>query len=142
MVLQDTWIKAGTIAENIAFGNENATIEMIRDAAHTVGADVFIDQLEDGYDTYLTESGDGLSEGQKQLIELARVVLGKPEILVLDEATSNVDTLTEKKINEAFDKLMEGRTSFVVAHRLSTIKNADVILTVDKGRIVRRQINE
>ena len=142
MVLQDTWIKKGTVAENIAFGKPDASRDEVIAAAAAVYADGFINQLENGYDTVLSEASDELSEGQKQLLMLARAMLKAPDVLILDEATSSVDTLTEMRINKAFDRLMEGRTSFVVAHRLSTVRDADLILVVSGGRIAERGTHE
>lgn len=136
MVLQDTWIKSATVRENIAFGKNDATDQDIYEAARMALADGFIKKLPKGYDTFLGEGDDRLSQGQKQLISIARVFLSKPEILILDEATSSIDTRTEIKVQEAFDKLMNNRTSIVVAHRLSTVENADRIIVMDKGRIV------
>ena len=136
MVLQDTWIKSATVRENIAFGKNDATDQDIHEAARLALADGFIKKLPEGYDTFLGECDDRLSQGQKQLISIARVFLSKPEILILDEATSSIDTRTEIKVQEAFDKLMNNRTSIVVAHRLSTVENADRIIVMDKGRIV------
>ena len=138
MVLQDTWIKSATIRENIAFGRKDAIDEEIHEAARLALADGFIKRMPEGYDTVLSEGDDKLSQGQKQLISIARVFLARPEILILDEATSSIDTRTEVKVQEAFDRLMRGRTSFVVAHRLSTIENADRIIVMDKGRIVEQ----
>ncbi len=138
MVLQDTWIKSASIRENIAFGKKDATDEEIHEAASMALADGFIRRMPEGYDTVLGEGDDKLSQGQKQLISIARVFLSRPEILILDEATSSIDTRTESRVQEAFDKLMNGRTSFVVAHRLSTVENADRIIVMDKGKIVEQ----
>ncbi len=138
MVLQDTWLKAGTIRENIAMGREDATLEDIVAAAKRTRADRFIRRLAHGYDTVMEEDGGSLSQGQKQLLCITRVMLALPPMLILDEATSSIDTRTELEVQAAFDQLMQGRTSFVVAHRLSTIQNADQILVMDKGRIVER----
>lgn len=138
MVLQDTWLKSGTIRENIAFGNTNATEEEIITAAKAAHAHNFIMQLPSGYDTEISEDGGNLSQGQKQLLCIARIMLCLPPILILDEATSSIDTRTEIKIQHAFASLMNGRTSFIVAHRLSTIKNADLILVMDKGKIIEQ----
>ncbi len=138
MVLQDTWLKAGTIRDNIAMGHEDATEEEIVDAARRAHAHSFIRRLPRGYDTVITESGDGLSQGQKQLLCIARVMLSLPPMLILDEATSSIDTRTELKIQKAFDAMMQGRTSFIVAHRLSTIREADVILVMQNGHIVEQ----
>ena len=138
MVLQDTWLFAGTVAENIAYGKENATIEEITDAAKAAHAHSFIKRLPNGYDTIIDEEGGGLSQGQKQLISIARIMLTDPPMLILDEATSNIDIRTEQRIQRAFEKLMNGRTSFVIAHRLSTIKNADMILVMRDGNIIEQ----
>lgn len=142
MVLQDTWLFEGTIRENIAYGKIDATKEEIEKAAKEAYIDSFIEQLPDGYDTIITESGANLSEGQKQLLTIARVMLINPPMLILDEATSSVDTRTEVKIQNAFLSIMKGRTSFVIAHRLSTIRDADVILVMNNGEIVERGNHE
>lgn len=136
MVLQETWLKVGTVHENIAFGRPDASLEDVIQAAKAANADFFIQQLPDGYDTYLADAGDSLSQGQRQLLTIARVFLAVPKILILDEATSSIDTRTELLIQDAFNKLMVGRTSFVIAHRLSTIENADLILVMVTGNIV------
>ena len=136
MVLQETWLKVGTVHENIAFGRPDASREDVIEAAKAANADFFIQQLPDGYDTYLADAGDSLSQGQRQLLTIARVFLAVPKILILDEATSSIDTRTELLIQDAFNKLMVGRTSFVIAHRLSTIENADLILVMVDGDIV------
>ena len=136
MVLQETWLKVGTVHENIAFGRPDASREEVIQAAKAANADFFIQQLPDGYDTYLADAGDSLSQGQRQLLTIARVFLTVPKILILDEATSSIDTRTELLIQDAFNKLMVGRTSFVIAHRLSTIENADLILVMVDGNIV------
>ena len=136
MVLQETWLKVGTVHENIAFGCPDARREDVIQAAKAANADFFIQQLPDGYDTYLADAGDSLSQGQRQLLTIARVFLAVPKILILDEATSSIDTRTELLIQDAFNKLMVGRTSFVIAHRLSTIENADLILVMVDGNIV------
>lgn len=136
MVLQETWLKVGTIHENIAYGNPEASREEVIAAAKAANADFFIQQLPQGYDTYLADAGQSLSQGQRQLLTIARIFVNVPKILILDEATSSIDTRTELLIQEAFAKLMEGRTSFIIAHRLSTIENADVILVMDQGDIV------
>lgn len=138
MVLQDTWLFAGTVKENIAYGKEGATEEEIINAAKAASAHGFIKRLPNGYDTMITEDGGNLSSGQKQLLTIARAMLSDPKILILDEATSNVDTMTEQRIQKAFLKMMEGRTSFIIAHRLSTIREADLILVMDKGRIIEQ----
>ena len=142
MVLQDTWLKAGTIYENIAMGKPDATREEVIAAAKASHAHGFISQLEHGYDTVIAEDGGALSQGQKQLLCIARVMLALPPMLILDEATSSIDTRTEMRIQEAFARLMRGRTSFIVAHRLSTIKNADVILVMRDGHIVEQGKHE
>ena len=136
MVLQETWLKVGTVHENIAFGRPDASREEVVQAAKAANADFFIQQLPDGYDTYLADAGDSLSQGQRQLLTIARVFLAVPKILILDEATSSIDARTELLIQDAFHKLMVGRTSFVIAHRLSTIENADLILVMVDGNIV------
>ena len=138
MVLQDTWLKAGTIRENIAYGKPDATLEEIKAAAKAAHAHSFIRRLPDGYDTVITENGGNLSAGQKQLLCIARVMLTLPPMLILDEATSSIDTRTELRIQSAFAKMMQGRTSFIVAHRLSTIREADVILVMRDGHIVEQ----
>lgn len=138
MVLQDTWLFAGTVKENIAYGKEGATDEEIINAAKAASAHGFIKRLPNGYDTMITEDGGNLSSGQKQLLTIARAMLSDPKILILDEATSNVDTMTEQRIQNAFLKMMEDRTSFIIAHRLSTIREADLILVMDKGRIIEQ----
>lgn len=142
MVLQDTWIFTGTVRENIAYGKPDATEEEIVAAAKAAHAHSFIKRLENGYDTMLYGDASRLSQGQRQLISIARVMLVSPPILILDEATSNIDTMTERRIQKAFDRMMEGRTSFVVAHRLSTIKEADVILMMDAGRVLEQGTHE
>ena len=142
MVLQDTWLFRGTVRENIAYGVPDATEEEIREAAKKAHAHSFIKRLPNGYDTVLTENGDNISEGQKQLLCIARVMLKRPPMLILDEATSNIDTRTEVRIQKAFAALMEGRTSFIVAHRLSTIQNADVILVMRDGQIIEKGKHE
>lgn len=142
MVLQDTWLKAGTIAENIAYGKPDATREEIIEAAKAAYAHSFIKRMPDGYDTVISEEGGNLSQGQKQLLCIARVMLQLPPMLILDEATSSIDTRTEVKVQEAFHKMMKGRTSFIVAHRLSTIKEADVILVMNQGNIIEQGSHE
>ncbi len=138
MVLQETWLSAGTVRDNIAFGRPDATDEEIVAAARAAHADGFIRRLKDGYNTMLGEDGGALSQGQKQLLCIARVFLCLPPMLILDEATSSIDTRTELKIQNAFARLMKGRTSFIVAHRLSTIKEADIILVMKDGRIIEQ----
>ena len=142
MVLQDTWLKAGTIRENIAMGKPNATEEEIVEAARLAHAHSFIKRLPYGYDTVIGESGGNLSQGQKQLLCIARVMLCLPPMLFLDEATSSIDTRTEARIQKAFDTMMKGRTSFIVAHRLSTIQEADLILVMRDGHIVEQGKHE
>ena len=136
MVLQDTWMKKGSVAENIALGKSDATIDEIIAAAKAVRAHSFIKRLPNGYDTVIGDEDSSLSQGQRQLISIARVMLCSPSVLILDEATSSIDTRTEAKIQEAFDKLTENRTSFIVAHRLTTIKNADIILVMKDGNVI------
>ncbi len=138
MVLQDTWLKSGTIAENIRLANPNATDDEVIKAAKAAHAHSFIKRLPNGYDTYIGEDGGSLSQGQKQLLCITRLMLSPPPILILDEATSSIDTRTEIRIQKAFNKLMKGRTTFIVAHRLSTIKNADIILVMNDGNIVEQ----
>lgn len=138
MVLQDTWLFNGTIKENIAYGKNGATDEEIFVAARTAHADHFIRTLPDGYETILNEEASNISQGQKQLLTIARAVLADPPIMILDEATSSVDTRTEVFIQKAMNRLMEGRTSFVIAHRLSTIKDADLILVMDQGKVIEK----
>ncbi len=142
MVLQESWIFKGTIKENIAYGKSDADDEEIIAAAKKARVHKFIMKLPDGYETMIEEDGGNLSQGQKQLICIARIMLTKPPMLILDEATSSIDTRTELQIQEAFDIMMEGRTTFIVAHRLSTIKNADIILFMDKGRILEQGIHQ
>jgi len=136
MVLQDTWLFSGTIKDNIAYGRENATDEDVINAAKAAHVHHFITALPDGYNTLIGEDSSNISQGQRQLLTIARAFLADPDILILDEATSNVDTLTEIYIQRAMDALMKGRTSFIVAHRLSTIRDADMILVMNEGRIV------
>lgn len=142
MVLQDTWLKTGTIRENIVMGKPDATQEEVIAAARAAHAHSFIKRLPQGYDTVITEDGGNLSQGQKQLLCITRVMLCLPPMLILDEATSSIDTRTEMKIQEAFTRLMEGRTSFIVAHRLSTIQSADVILVMKDGNIIEQGNHE
>ena len=142
MVLQETWLKTGTIRENIAMGRPDATEEEIVEAAKASHIHNYIRRLPKGYDTWVTEDGGGLSQGQKQLLCIARVMLCRPPMLILDEATSSIDTRTEIKIQQAFAKLMEGRTTFIVAHRLSTIREADVILVMKDGKIIEQGNHE
>jgi ATP-binding cassette subfamily B protein len=138
MVLQDTFLFNDTILENIRFGRSDASDEEVVAAARLAHADSFIERLPDGYRTMLGERGTGLSQGQRQLLSIARAALADPRLLILDEATSSVDTRTERLIQAALEKLLAGRTSFVIAHRLSTIRNADQVLVVDEGRIIER----
>lgn len=142
MVLQETWLKAGTIRENIAYGKPDASMEEIVKAAKEAHADSFIRKMPQGYDTVISEDGGNLSQGQKQLLCIARVMLCLPPMLILDEATSSIDSRTEIRIQKAFSKMMEGRTSFIVAHRLSTIKEADMILVMEDGHIVEQGKHE
>ena len=138
MVLQDTSLFTGTIRDNIRYGKLNATDEEVEAAAKLSNADKFIKHLPQGYDTMITGNGEGLSQGQRQLLSIARAALNNPPVLILDEATSSIDTRTEKIVQEGMDKLMKGRTVFVIAHRLSTIKNSDLIMVLDHGRIIER----
>ena len=138
MVLQDTWLKKGTVRENIAYGKPEATLEEVVEAAKAAHAHSFIRRLPQGYDTVIGEEAGGLSQGQKQLLCIARVMLSLPPMLILDEATSSIDTRTEHRIQRAFGKMMQGRTSFIVAHRLSTIRDADVILVMRDGHIIEQ----
>ncbi|WP_195971725.1 ABC transporter ATP-binding protein [Clostridium thermobutyricum] len=138
MVLQDTWLFNGTIKDNIAYGKENATMEEIITAAKAAHADHFIRTLPEGYDTVLNEEASNISQGQKQLLTIARAILANPKVLILDEATSSVDTRTESYIQNAMTRLMKGRTNFVIAHRLSTIKDADLILVMDQGNVIEQ----
>ena len=142
MVLQDTWLKAGTIRENIAYGRPSATLEEVMEAAREAHAHSFIKRMPQGYDTVIGEDGGSLSQGQKQLLCIARVMLCLPPVLILDEATSSIDTRTEIRVQQAFARMMEGRTSFIVAHRLSTIREADVILVMKAGHIVEQGRHE
>ena len=138
MVLQETWLREGTILENIRMGAKDADREAVIEAAKASHAHSFIKRLPNGYDTVITEEGGGLSQGQKQLLCIARVMLSLPPMLILDEATSSIDTRTEIKIQNAFAAMMKGRTSFIVAHRLSTIKEADIILVMKDGHILEQ----
>lgn len=142
MVLQETWLKTGSIAENIAYGYPNASRDQIIEAAKRAHAHRFIEMLPDGYDTVLTDNGSNLSMGQRQLLSIARLFVQLPEMLILDEATSSIDTRTEVLIQQAFDELMVGRTTFIIAHRLSTIQNADIILVMKEGQIVEQGNHE
>lgn len=138
MVLQDTWLFTGTVRENISYGNPTASLDEVVNAAKTAHAHSFIKRLENGYDTELSEDGGSLSQGQKQLLSISRIMLAEPSMLILDEATSSIDTMTEQRIQKAFAKLMKGRTSFIIAHRLSTIKDADLILVMKDGNIIEQ----
>lgn len=142
MVLQDTWLFNGTIRDNIAYGRKNATEAEVVEAAAAAHADHFIRTLPDGYDTVLNEEASNISQGQKQLLTIARAILADPSILILDEATSSVDTRTEVLIQKAMNHLMNGRTSFVIAHRLSTIRDADLILVMNKGTVIEQGTHE
>ena len=138
MVLQDTWLYKGTIMENIRYGRLDATDEEVIAAAKLANADSFIERLPQGYDTILTGDGANLSQGQRQLLSIARAAIADPPVLILDEATSSIDTRTEKIVQEGMDRLMNGRTTFVITHRLSTIKNSDCIMVLEQGRIIER----
>ena len=142
MVLQDAWLYQGTIADNIRFGKLDATDYEVVDAAKTANVDHFIRTMPDGYDMAINSEGDNVSLGQKQLLTIARAVVSDPKILILDEATSSVDTRLEALIQKAMDRVMEGRTSFVIAHRLSTIRDADLILVMDQGQIIEKGTHE
>lgn len=138
MVLQDTWLFGGTVKDNIKYGREDATDSEVVEAAKAAHVHHFIKTLSNGYNAILNEESSNVSAGQKQLLTIARVILADPKILILDEATSSIDTRTEQQIQSAMDNLMKGRTSFIIAHRLSTIKNADLILVMDHGDIVEQ----
>ena len=138
MVLQDVNLFTGTIKENIKYGKENATDEEVISAAKLANAHDFIERLPKGYDTMITGNGAQLSQGQRQLISIARVAINNPPVMILDEATSSIDTRTEKIVQDGMDKLMDGRTVFVIAHRLSTVKNAKAIMVMDHGKIIER----
>ena len=142
MVLQETWLKSGTIRDNIAYGKPDASLEQIMQAARDAHAHSFIKRMPQGYDTLISEDGGNLSQGQKQLLCIARVMLCLPPMLILDEATSSIDTRTEIRIQKAFAAMMVGRTSFIVAHRLSTIREADVILVMKDGHIIEQGNHE
>ena len=137
-MLQDVNLFTGTVLDNIRYGNLEATDEQCREAARLAGADDFISRLPQGYDTVLENNGANLSQGQRQLISIARAAVADPPVMILDEATSSIDTRTEAIVQKGMDKLMEGRTVFVIAHRLSTVMNADVIMVLDHGRIIER----
>ena len=142
MVLQETWLKSGTVRDNIIMGKEDATEEEIIEAAKASHAHSFIKRLPEGYDTVISEDGGQLSQGQKQLLCITRIMLALPPMLILDEATSSIDTMTESRIQKAFARLMKGRTSFIVAHRLSTIKEADIILVMKDGNVIEQGSHE
>ena len=142
MVLQDTWLFNGTIKQNILYGKLNATDEEIINASKAAHADHFIRTLPEGYETVINEEASNISQGQKQLLTIARAILANPSILILDEATSSVDTRTELLIQKAMNRLMNGRTSFVIAHRLSTIRDADLILVMNEGEIIEKGTHE
>ena len=142
MVLQDTHLFTGTIADNIRFGKLDATLEEVEQAARIANADSFIRRLPEGYDTMVTADGANLSQGQRQLLAIARAAVADPPVLILDEATSSIDTRTEALIEKGMDQLMEGRTVFVIAHRLSTVRNADAIMVLEQGQIVERGDHE
>ena len=138
MVLQETWLKEGTIRENLMFANPNATEEQMIQAAKTSHAHEFIKRLPKGYDTYIKGDDGNLSQGEKQLLCIARLMLALPPMLILDEATSSIDTRTETLVQQGMDRLMKGRTTFVIAHRLSTVRNSDCIMVLEQGRIIER----
>ena len=142
MVLQDTNLFTGTVMENIRYGKLDATDEEVVAAARLANADVFIRQLPQGYQTVLTGNGGNLSQGQRQLLSIARAAIADPPVLILDEATSSIDTRTERIVQEGMDRLMKGRTTFVIAHRLSTVKNSDCIMVLEQGRIIERGTHE
>ena len=142
MVLQDTNLFTGTIMENIRYGKLDATDEEVYAAAKLANADWFISMLPRGYDTVITSNGEGLSQGQRQLISIARAAVADPPVMILDEATSSIDTRTEAIVQKGMDSLMKGRTVFVIAHRLSTVKNADMIMVLENGRIIERGSHE
>ena len=138
MVLQDTHLFTGTVRENIRYGNLNATDEQIEEAAKLANAHNFIMLMPDGYDTIINADGSNLSQGQRQLLAIARAAVADPPVLILDEATSSIDTRTEALIEQGMDKLMEGRTVFVIAHRLSTVRNSNAIMVIEQGEIIER----
>jgi ATP-binding cassette subfamily B protein len=137
-VLQDTYLFSGTIKENIKYGNPDATDEEVKEAARMAHADVFINRMPERYDTLLSENGGNLSQGQRQLLAIARVFLAKPALLILDEATSSIDTRTELHIQDALLSIMKDRTSFIIAHRLNTIRDADTIMVIDHGKVLEK----
>jgi ATP-binding cassette subfamily B protein len=138
IVLQDTHLFTGTIADNIRYGKLNATDEEVRAAARLANADTFIRHLPNGYDTYITGDGGSLSQGERQLLNIARAAVADPPVLILDEATSSIDTRTERLIEKGMDRLMRSRTVFVIAHRLSTVRNAKAILVLEQGEVIER----
>lgn len=142
MVLQDTNLFTGSIKDNIKYGNENATDKEIKEAAKLANADQFIERLPNGYDTIITGNGAELSQGQRQLISIARVAINNPPVMILDEATSSIDTRTEKIVQDGMDKLMNGRTVLVIAHRLSTVRNSKAIMVLSHGQIIERGTHE
>ena len=142
MVIQETHLFTGTIADNIRYGKLDATDEEVREAARIANADSFIRRLPDGYDTMLYSDGSNLSQGQRQLIAIARAAIAKPPVLILDEATSSIDTRTERLIEKGMDAIMDGRTVFVIAHRLSTVRNSKAIMVLEKGEIIERGDHE
>ena len=142
IVLQDTHLFTGTIADNIRYGNLHATMDQIIEAAKLANAHSFIKRLPDGYHTMLRGDGANLSQGQRQLLAIARAAIANPPVLILDEATSSIDTRTEKLIEQGMDKLMQNRTVFVIAHRLSTVRNADAIMVLERGKIIERGSHE
>lgn len=142
IVLQDTHLFTGTIRENIRYGKLNASDEAVIEVFQLANAEDFINNLPDKYDTVITGDGEGLSQGQRQLLSIARVMIADPPVMILDEATSSIDTRTEKHVQAGMDRLMKGRTVFVIAHRLSTIQNSDAIMVMDHGRIIERGSHE
>ena len=142
MVIQDTHLFTGTITENIRYGNPSATDEEIHEAAIIAGADSFIERLPNGYDTMLYADGSNLSQGQRQLLAIARAAVAKPPVLILDEATSSIDTRTERLIEKGMDAIMQGRTVFVIAHRLSTVRGSNAIMVLEKGEVIERGEHE
>ncbi len=142
LVIQDTHLFTGTIADNIRYGRLDASMEDVKAAANVANADSFIRRLPDGYDTMLHSDGSNLSQGQRQLLAIARAAISRPPVLILDEATSSIDTRTEKLIEKGMDALMDGRTVFVIAHRLSTVRNSKAIMVLEKGQIIERGSHE